>query len=186
MYVQWLLQIVPWLFALDHTNYCRWLPVHISDMVNLPNNHPELYRQFKKGLFAVQKTKNVFSALAIDQCHEQVNELIKGDGGAVGLTENPQAFERWMVAVPEISRVVLEFKKSFQASNDREKSHKHHEQYPGVQNKFAKEVRALVSAFDDLGNQYLEDSGNLLSLDTKMVMDKDVVHTVYNVEEIGK
>ena len=64
MYVQCLLQIVPWLFALDHTNYCRWLPVHISDMVNLPNSHPEIYRQFMKGHFAVQKTTNVFSALA--------------------------------------------------------------------------------------------------------------------------
>ena len=52
------------------------LTMHISDMVNLPN-HPEIYRQFKKGHFAVQKTKNVFSALAIDQWREQVNELIK-------------------------------------------------------------------------------------------------------------
>ena len=77
MYVQCLLQIVPWLLALDHTNYCRWLPVHTSDMVNLPNNHPEMYGQFKKVNFVVQKTKNVFSALAIDECHEQVKELIK-------------------------------------------------------------------------------------------------------------
>ena len=41
---------------------------------------------------------------------------------------------------------------------------------------------ALVSAFDDLGNPNLEDSGDLFSLDTKMIMGKDV----YNAEEIGK
>ena len=154
MDVQYLLQIVLWLFVLDHTNYCRWLPVHIIDMVNLRNNHTylrslsqiynyyllnnyraftdiiqgiiilhiictaplngscqqgrfiiytllllliinhtEIYRQFKKGHFAVQKTKNGFSVLAIDKCHEQVNELIKGDSGAVGLAENPQALK---------------------------------------------------------------------------------------------
>ncbi|KAK2163082.1 hypothetical protein LSH36_86g06075 [Paralvinella palmiformis] len=40
-------------------------------MVNLPNNHPEICGQFKKVNFVVQKTKNVFSALAIDECHEQ-------------------------------------------------------------------------------------------------------------------
>ena len=62
-------------------------------MVNLRNSHPEIYRQFKNGHFAIQEMKNVFSALAIDQCHEQVNELTKGDGGAVGLTVNPHALE---------------------------------------------------------------------------------------------
>ena len=55
--------------------------------------------------------KNDFSALTIYQCHELVNELIKGDGDAVWLTENPQAIGRWMVAGPEISYVILEFKK---------------------------------------------------------------------------
>ena len=58
---------------------------------------------------------------------------------------------------PEISRVILEFEKSFQAANYREKSHKHHEQYPSVKNKFAKEMGALLSAFDDLQNPCLED-----------------------------
>jgi len=87
------------IFALDHTNYGRWLPVHISDMVNLPSNHPEIYRQFEKGHFAVQKTKNVFSASVINQCHEQVNELIKGDGGAVELTDSPQVLKGvWLPA----------------------------------------------------------------------------------------
>ena len=73
--------------------------------------------------------------MAIDQCHEEVNELIKGHGGEVGMTEIPQALERWMDAGPEISLVVPEFEKGFQAANDREKIHKQHEQYPGVQNK---------------------------------------------------
>ena len=91
MYIQCLLQIVPWLFALDRTNYWLSLLVQISDIVNLSNNHPEIYRQFKKDHLAVQKIKNVFSALTIDQCHEPVNELIKGVGGVVSLTEKPQA-----------------------------------------------------------------------------------------------
>jgi len=49
-----------------------------------------------------------------------------------------------------------------------------------------KEVRALMSAFDDLEIQHLKDSGDPFSLDTKIIMGKDVIHTVYNVEEIGK
>jgi hypothetical protein len=185
MYVQCLLQIVPWLFALDHTNYVRWLPVHISDMVNLETTHPEVYKQFMDGHFVVQKTQNVFSAMALDQCHEQVNELIKGDGGAIGLTENPQALERWMVAGPEISRVVREFEDSFKTANDL-KSSTHHEQHHGIQKTFAKDVSSLVLTMESMDSPFLEDSGEMLSLDSKIIMNKDVVQTVYTAEDIGK
>lgn len=33
LYMESLTQIVPWMFALDHTHYSRWLPVHIRDMM---------------------------------------------------------------------------------------------------------------------------------------------------------
>ena len=33
-----------------------------------------------------------FSAIAIDQAHEQENKTVKAAGGAVGLTKNPVAF----------------------------------------------------------------------------------------------
>ena len=37
----------------------------------------------------VQKTNRPFSAIPVDQAHEQNNaSAIKGDGGAVGLTDN--------------------------------------------------------------------------------------------------
>ena len=37
------------------------------------------------------KTTCAFSAMALDQAHEQINACVKGDGGVVGLTENPSA-----------------------------------------------------------------------------------------------
>ena len=51
--------------------------------------------------WVLRKTHNKFSCIPIDQAHEQNNDLVKGSGGAVGLTENPKAFRRWMVAGPE-------------------------------------------------------------------------------------
>lgn len=42
----------------------------------------------------VQKTCHKFSAMALNQAHEQENALIKGEGGAVGLTNNPAALRR--------------------------------------------------------------------------------------------
>ena len=77
------------MFALDLTNYSRWLPVHIRDLMMLKEKHPSVFAEFVRGKFVVQKTQHFFSLIALDHNHEQENEIIKGDGGAVGLTENP-------------------------------------------------------------------------------------------------
>ncbi len=47
-----------------------------------------------------------FSALATDQAHEQNNAIIKGDGGAIGLTEDPSALRQWLVAGPKVNHLV--------------------------------------------------------------------------------
>lgn len=185
LYKQTMGKLVPWLFALDHTNYARWLPVHIRDMVGLEHKHPDVYREFMNGHFVVQKAKHTFSAISVDQAHEQVNEHIKGDGGAVGLTENPQALHRWMVAGPEIARAVGEFQQNFTDTDLESQSHKHHEQTPAVQNAFARHVESLVSTIEDMGNPFLEDSGDLLVLDTKAIMNDAVVQTVQTIEDSG-
>ena len=185
VYIQSLLQIVSWLFALDHINYARWLPVHITDMVNLIRTHPGVYYEFMKGHFTGQRTNKVFSAMSIDQCHEQMNKLVKGEGGAIGLTEDPQALERWMVAGPEISRLILEFENSYQ-NLESQSSKKHHEQNPTTQKKFAKDVKALVDTLEEMGNPFLEDNGDLLTLDTKIIMSKEVIQTINTIEENGQ
>ena len=64
---------------------------------------PVFWKKKSSGKFVVHKTDNTFSAMAIDQCHEQNDAIIKGSGGAVGLTDNPLALRRWMVAGPEIT-----------------------------------------------------------------------------------
>ena len=84
-------------FALDHYNYRRWLPVHIRDMKALPNGIIEDFPKF----FSASKTSAGFSAIPLDQVRGQENAKIKASGRAVGLTENPTAFKRWMVAGPE-------------------------------------------------------------------------------------
>ena len=89
MYVESLAEIVTWFFALDHTHYSRWLSVHIRDMMMLSEKQPGVLTAFKAGKFVIYRTSNKFSAMAIDQCHEQNNPPVKGSGGAIGLTRNP-------------------------------------------------------------------------------------------------
>jgi len=109
LYKETLSSLIPYSFGLDHVNYSRWLPIHLRDMVSLESKHPGIYREFAKGNFTIRKSTRVFSNMAIDQAHEQSNAVVKGDGGAIGLTEDSAALRRWMVAGPEISRLVGEF-----------------------------------------------------------------------------
>jgi len=56
-----------------------------------------------------QRSCKEFSLIAIDQAHKQNNAVIKDDGGTKGLTEDPTAFWRWMIAGPEVSHLVARY-----------------------------------------------------------------------------
>ena len=99
-YVESVTAMTPWRFVSDHVNYARWLSVHVRDMVQLKDSHPKDYEHFESSAFVVNKTTRVFSAIALDHAHEQENAAIKGDGGAVGLTESPSELRRWMIGGP--------------------------------------------------------------------------------------
>ena len=72
-------QLVPWIFAFDHTNYTRWLPIH---MILLKENQTVPSASKATSLYRSQHK-------AMDQAHEQMNDLIKRDGGVIGITDNP-------------------------------------------------------------------------------------------------
>ena len=96
MYLDALTERVPWFFALDHTNYVSWIPVHLRDLTELPTKLPDVAKEFNAGNFTIQKTNRVFSANPIDQAHEQNNTCSKRDGGTVGLTWiEPQTRRLW-------------------------------------------------------------------------------------------
>ena len=67
LYVEALESLAPWSFALDHNNYARWLPIHISDMKCLPGPVQQSLRE----CWVISKSSNTFSSIQIDQAHEQ-------------------------------------------------------------------------------------------------------------------
>ena len=98
-----LYEIIPYFFA-NVNNYARLIPIHLRDIKVLDEQHPDVASEFHKGNFVVQKSRRDFSAMVID--HEKNNAVINGDGGAIGLTEDPAVLRRWMVAGPETSRLI--------------------------------------------------------------------------------
>ena len=114
-----------------------------------------------------------------------MNAQVKGEGGAVGLTENQAALRRWMIAGPEVARIIQEFEETYFKKVSEEKHH-HHEQIQGVPAAFKKDVLSLVSAIEDMSNPFEEDSTDLLVLDLKEIMDDTVVKAVREVLSIGQ
>ena len=69
-------------------------------MLSLEHKHQDIFQEFQSGKFVVFTSSHTFSAMAIDQAHEQENAVIKGEDGAIGVSEDPSALRRWMVAWP--------------------------------------------------------------------------------------
>ena len=109
LYCEALSEFIHYFFANNNVKYARWLPVHLRDMLSVEQHHPQLAKEFQMGNFAVHKSGQEYSAMSIDQAHEQANAVVKGDGGAIGLTEDPSALRRWMVAGPEVSHLVSQY-----------------------------------------------------------------------------
>ncbi|KAJ8872245.1 hypothetical protein PR048_025847 [Dryococelus australis] len=140
MYLNALHELAPWFHVLDHINYARCISVHLTDMANLPMQHPSM----DAGCCTVHKTTNTFSSIPIGQAHKQNHALIKGEAGAVGFTDN-------MIFANRVWRDTW-----------------HHDQTSSVQ-AFTKDVCSLVNVMEKLGNRFEEESVDLISIATKKI-----------------
>ena len=132
-----------------------------------------------------------FFSLPNDQAYEQNNKIVKGDGGAIGLTEGSTQLLRWMVSGPEISRIINDFELSQELvrniSKQEEQEHlRHHEQMKGVQNTFRNQVNVVCSTIEEMGKPFTDQTGDLFVLDTRDTADSKVVETVRTVEQLSK
>lgn len=100
------MELTLWFVTFDHTNYAPWIQFISAIWLSYQQSIHKLPTYLT--LTTVQKTKVVFLLISIDQDHKQNNAFIKGDGVAVALTDNACALQRWMVAGPEIARVIEE------------------------------------------------------------------------------
>ena len=186
LYVVTLQGLLPWFFALDQTNYARWLSVHIRDMLLLPKSHPYIYNKFECGFFTVAKSSRKFSSMSIDQAHEQLNALIKGDGGAVGLMSVDASLHRWTIAGPEIVRILKEFEESSLNASIDDHNSLHHEKRRSFQKRFMADVSQLLQVLSDDNPFTAVDSNDLVDLCSRILADPSVSDSVKMARQIGQ
>ena len=120
----------------------------------------------------------------MDHNHEQQNAKIKGVGGVIGISENENALQRWLLSGPEVARLLEEFEAV--GDVDASKVLEHYESDPSYQMRFLKDVKLVSSAIDELGNPFMDDSLDLYNLHNKELVGPLVIETLYSVEKIGK
>jgi len=169
-------------FPLDHVNYSRWVSVHQQDIQALPEKLKNTFNTF----WVIQKTCKRFSAIPIDQAHEQENAKVKGSGGVVGLTENPAALCRWLICGPELARIVTQFGEQYMPETNPVGESVHYEEGLSHQIKFQLQVNNFVNEINRYGNPFDEKGQELLVLNTRECADDVVVTTVRTIEDLGK
>ncbi|CAG2222711.1 unnamed protein product [Mytilus edulis] len=170
----------------DHPNYTRWIPIHVRDKFAFDTIAPSIATEFESGNFVVHKTLSTFSAIAIDQAHEQNNKLVKGEGGVIGLTENASQLLRWIVCGPEMARAVNEFELSQELIKHEQSKGpdiRHNEHVDSKQKAYVKQVIALTATIEEMGNPFLEESEDLLLL-THVIYRIDVIWDEYRQDSL--
>ena len=49
------MQLIKYVFAFDRTNYSRWMTVSVHKDQQMPEVHPEVFKEFEDGRFVLQK-----------------------------------------------------------------------------------------------------------------------------------
>ena len=180
LYIESLMYIF---FALDHYNYSRWASIHLRDMKSLPDCAKETF--VKIGCYRRQQADFQPHHL-LDQAHEQENAKVKGKGGVVGLTENPTALKRWMIAGPEFARLNTEFESLFLPEMDPDINSRHHEEGLALQQSFKKQVTSLIHVIEDFGNPFMDSGPELVVLNSRECVNDEATSSVRQVEVLGK
>lgn len=87
--------MIPHFFAMDRSNYARWLPIYLADMCMLEETHPEVFKEFSTGSHSISRSGQPFSQVWTDMALEQsINLDSKSKGVIIGISRKEDAVER--------------------------------------------------------------------------------------------
>ena len=79
-------------------------------MHGLKSTASQVWDAFEKGGFVVQNSDIPFTAISVDHAGEQVNKILKVNGGLVCISHNVNARDRFFLTAPYIANITKEMK----------------------------------------------------------------------------
>ena len=132
---------------------------HALNVIALDTKAPDVAQAFVQGL---SKSAHGFSCMPIDQACEQNSEMVKGDGGVVDLTENPNALCRWMLSGPKMAHLIEEFRdQNLSYASCGSQHHHHHKAEKAYPLHFHKDIKSVTEAIEEMGDPFQEESNDL-------------------------
>ena len=171
--------------ALDKQNYARLMPLYLADIELLRQSDPDIYQEFMKGNWVVNKNRCVaFCSVGADHALEHINRSMKVAGGLVGITQNEYARSKFFLISPELARLAGEACEVADISSPAQTHH--HALSAAVVIRQEKSIEALTSTIERFSNPFAEESFDLFNLVTKAIMPEKVNNDLCNESTIGR
>ena len=105
----------------NRTNYSRWTPVYILDMLDIPQ---DIKTAFDAGEFTIHQSAGKFNGIWSDMATEKtIIKDSKGKSGIVGLTRKKSALVRWTLTRHVLSKFSSEMRDRAGLTTEGEVSH---------------------------------------------------------------
>ena len=165
-------EMAPFFFAMDRQNYAKWPPIYLADVAALSSKHPLVHKEFLDGNHSVSRSNHPFSKVFADMAVEQtINRDSKSKGGIIGISQNPNAVDRWLLTSHERAAITTAFKEMC-SLNDGNEGSAHKEGSSKKIHRDERDVQKLVSCFESglMTNPFSEDVDQLLNIASGVVL----------------
>ena len=186
LYLSCIREMIPLCFAMDKTNYARYLPIYYAQMTHLKEDCPDLYHHFQNGGFSVQlSSTNPFARIAVDQTTEEtVNIDTQTAGGTHGFSLKAGTVSRYYLTAEHRAAALRQLREqiSLQCAN---LSH------PDLEGTCIKRDEADVASLVDLlennwTNPFQQDPSDFISISTGTAASPEVAQDLLSAHQKGE
>jgi len=178
-------KMIPWCFAMDKTNYSRYLPVHYGQMMMLNSVCPDLHQHFLNGGFSVQRSSgNPFGKIAVDQTLEEtVNKDTQTSGGTRGFSMKHGTVSRYYLTAEHRAEALRQLRELIFIQS----SSGHQDLQRSRISKDEADVKAVQEMLEsNWMNPFDEGYSDLVSISTGLIAPPDVCKDLLSAQEKGE
>ena len=168
-------------FAMDRIKYKRLWPRYIADTHALKIDHPETWRELEESNISVTKNAIPFVSIGADHACEHLNKLIKVHAGLIGISNIPNARQRFFLAAPELSCLAKEFKDTFHDVGS--KAVEHHDLSPSKIRREHGTISRSKDAIQSHGNPFAVEDNMIYNIITHAYIPDENVPQILNIDD---
>ena len=171
--------------SMDRLKYRRFLPVYIADMKHLDVFDPAVNNLFVEGEFCVKKNDTPFTTIGVDHAGDQINKIMKIDGGLIGISNNENVGNRYFLTVPLLANIS---KNILNGSFRNTTPTIHHENTSAFQNRQSLLITKLEACLkEELSAVFTSaESQCAYNMITKVYLPENVSKETIKCEEVGR